>query len=164
MQSNRFKGSNGPHSRLIQGPKCIGKSTVLKTFLNVRGDKHVLGIYLSCDELLMSSSPLSSKSVLELVEEHLNDSNVVVRRKKNKNLGECIAETLEQNNKHVFIIIDEIDQRYRVSHLQVARKVAMTTLDDLAWLGNQKSGRFAIFFVRFKRQLPTAGDMPCQQR
>eukprot|EP01039_Chlorochromonas_danica_P003960 gene3960-4332_t len=70
-------------------------------------------------------------------------------------MGERLAKALEIKDKYFFLVVDEIDQLYRESHLNTSvYEVARSDLGDLAWLGNQKSGRFAVFLCGSSASCP----------
>jgi hypothetical protein len=154
LRLNRYKDTNGPHSRLIQGPKGIGKSTMLQSFLSQEHDK-VISLYLSYDELLSTNSVLKTNSVLQLVDRCLQENGLHSDTFTCKSMGEGLAKTLEANDKYLFLVVDEIDQLYRESPRNVpVYDVARSNLGDLAWLGNQKSGRFAVFLCGSSASCP----------
>mmetsp|Transcript_10963 Transcript_10963/g.17867 ORF Transcript_10963/g.17867 Transcript_10963/m.17867 type:complete len:475 (+) Transcript_10963:31-1455(+) len=155
LVKNRYKETNGSHSRLVQGPKGIGKSTMLKSFLNQKRDDKVISLYLSYDELLQTESVLKDNSILQLVDQELKKEGIYSSTITAQNMGERLAKALEANNKYIFLVVDEIDQLYRESaQNKSVYEVARTSLGDLAWLGNQKSGRFAVFLCGSSASCP----------
>lgn len=94
-------------------------------------------------------------SIMKLVDQELKkegiDSTTIVAR----NMGERLTKALEAKNKYLFLVVDEIDQLYRESpQNKSVYEVARTNLGDLAWLGNQKSGRFAVFLCGSSASCP----------
>lgn len=140
---NRFVGTNGSHCCLIHGPKDIGMTTVLSTFLAAE-TTDLFAVYLNYDELYTPGNSLNANSILEIVKRMLEECGIVANRNPANNLGVDLVKALETHNKHVFVVVDAIDQLYRVGSTQPERTVAMRVLGDLAWLGNQRSGRFAV--------------------
>ena len=70
---------------------------------------------------------------------------IVLSPNKKEYLGESIARALTEADKYVLLIVDEFEEVYRTSDTNVNRKNRLHILGDLNWLGNQKTGRFAIF-------------------
>lgn len=154
LTRDRYRETNGPHSRLVQGPKGIGKSTMLRTFLDQKHEK-VISLYLSYDELLQTDSVLKTNTVLQLIDQRLTECGINKSTSTSKNMGERLAKALEENDKYFFLVVDEIDQLYRQSRQNVSvYEVARCNLGDLAWLGNQKSGRFAVFLCGSSASCP----------
>jgi hypothetical protein len=54
-----------------------------------------------------------------------------------------VARALKREGKHVLLIVDDLDELYRVAPTDPSRfAIANETLYDLAWLGTQVTGRF----------------------
>ena len=152
--NNKYKENNGIHARLINGPKGIGKSTVIKTFLAQQDD--AIPLYLSYDDLFHTDNILQTNSILQLIESCLVKHGIYSDPTASKNMGVRLAMALEAHDKHLFLVVDEIEQLYRVSneHDQSLYITARCNLGDLAWLGNQKSGRFAVFLCSSSASAP----------
>lgn len=154
LVGGRFVGKNGIQSNLIQGPKGIGKSTVLES-VTASKIPNLIPIYITYSHLNAFGSEVTQKSVMEIVLNKL-PSNIRSQVSTDGILGSAISVALEKNNMFVFLIVDEIDQLYRVDSRMMPDlgKVAYTSIGDLAWLGDQKLGRFAIFICGSSANCP----------
>ena len=74
-------------------------------------------------------------------------------------MGDQIVKALEKHGKYVLILVDEFDELYRAHEskdekIQLTYRTCMLTLDDLNWLGNQKTGRFAVLLCGSSASCP----------
>eukprot|EP01035_Chromulina_nebulosa_P022533 gene22533-29177_t len=76
--------------------------------------------------------------------------------------GDQIVEALKKHEKYVLLLVDEFDELYRVregnsevENIVLTRYLtSMSTLGDLMWLGNQKTGRFAVLLCGSSASCP----------
>jgi hypothetical protein len=112
----KFERANGSHSRLIQGPKGVGKTSVLKSFEKLCPVLYpdIIPVYISFDETNENSASVITKDLREILIAHVNKAlDIDVRTFDGKNLYEKLVNALFEKNKFVFIMVDEIDQLYR---------------------------------------------------
>jgi len=158
LSDNQFKGDNGPNTRLLQGAKGIGKSTVLKSFETI-GAKifpNIIPVYISYDERTATGSSLNKCSVAVEIVKKLKIHGIHVSIEEDKLLLKSIEDALKKNDKFVLLIVDEIDNLYRVSkdNNPTAFEAAENTLGDLAYLGNTTIGRFGVFLCGSSASCP----------
>jgi Cdc6-like AAA superfamily ATPase len=116
LQNNAFEHRNGNHARLLLGPKGIGKSFVLEKFTHVcqKVFPNVIPIYVTFNEVASTHSPFNTSSLLESVADELTKHYIVADRKAS-NLPQILVNALKQHNKRVLLVVDDIDQLYRVN-------------------------------------------------
>lgn len=164
MTQGKFCGHNGTHTSLLQGPKGIGKTSVLKSFVEVSPVLYpkIITIYLSYDQLKATGSLLKELTIAQLVERKLKAWNIIPTNINNNDnnlddvLLEKIVRSLQENDKYVMLIVNEIDQLYKVSKNSGEKVLdtAQTNLYDLVYLGNQESGRFGVFLCGSSASCP----------
>lgn len=156
LTKKRFVGRNGAHSRLIQGPKGVGKSTILEAYAKLCTDYHpdVYPIYISFDELNIKGSQSGERTIMELVKDQLSKVHGLKIDPAEGHIGPQIARALEAANKYVLLIVDEVEEVYRTSESNPHRLNRLHILGDLNWLGNQKTGRFAVYLCGSSSSCP----------
>jgi hypothetical protein len=161
LAKNRFVDKNGVQCRMIQGPKGVGKSTILEKYVELCTNYHpkVIPIYLSFDSLnnKFHDANLEERTVGEFIHNKLTSEfglEIVLSPNKKEYLGESIARALTEADKYVLLIVDEFEEVYRTSDTNVNRNNRLHILGDLNWLGNQKTGRFAIFLCGSSSSCP----------
>jgi hypothetical protein len=111
----------------------------------------IIPVYISYSFLGQEKSMLNNHTVLDMVKEELRLNQIetpptlfgVMK-------GEQIVKKLEEHGKYVLLLVDEFDDLFRVKEsdndqkLQEIYRTSKYTLGDLNWLGNQKTGRFAV--------------------
>jgi hypothetical protein len=162
LANNRFVDKNGVQCRMIQGPKGVGKSTILEKYVELCTSYHpkVIPIYLSFDSLyekFHDTNNLEERTVGVFMHDKLTSEfglEIVSSHDKKEYLGESIARALTEADKYVLLIVDEFEEVYRTSDTNPDRKNRLHILGDLNWLGNQKTGRFAIFLCGSSSSCP----------
>jgi hypothetical protein len=148
LQAGEYIGHNGVPGRLIQGPQGVGKSTVLTAFAAQcpKLFPDVIPVYVSFDDLDNPQAHLRSKTVLQVVEDHLLAKGVPVARRNTDGPvdREALAKALEDAKKFVVLMVDEIDQAFRVTD-EPLRGIVLSSLYELSWLGGQRTGRFVVY-------------------
>ncbi len=110
-----------------------------------------LYIYITCRHKSESGNAnwIDNKSIWDTIVKALHNREIVeeeeiVSLPNSKARNEMIVKKLQQHGKYVFLIVDHIDDLYRVSPTDTSSTIARNSLGDLAWLGNQCSGRFGV--------------------
>ena len=156
LHSDGFKGKNGIQSSLIQAPKGMGKSTVLKSFKKVCPIlfPKIIPIYISYDAMRAEGSKLSEHCIANLIKWELEKQGISILPGDDI-LVDRISAALVASNRYVVLIVDEIDQLYKVTRTdKEVCKIAHTSLYDLAALGNQCDGRFGVFLCGSSASCP----------
>lgn len=158
LSKNRFVGRNGSHSRMIQGPKGVGKTTVLESYTKLCSIYHpnVIPIYISLDDLNSKESEMDERTIMECVLDKLtSDHGIKADTPLTKEyMGHRIVRALEAADKYILLIVDELEEVYRTSDVCPHRRNRLHMLGDLNWLGNQKSGRFAVYLCGSSSSCP----------
>jgi len=152
LSANSFEGHDGKACSLLQGPKGIGKSEMLMAFKEYCKMKYpnVIPVYITYSDMSSQQSLLNNHTVLDIVKKELKSVQIATAPTEDGLLmGDQIVEALEKHGKYVLILVDEFDELYRVHEskdekIQLTYRTCMWTLGDLNWLGNQKTGRFAV--------------------
>ena len=148
---NRYVGSNGSHARLIQGPKGIGKSFVLETFAEycTQVYPNVLPVYLTYNDMRSKGDQLSQNTILEIILEKMKKEDYKI---KDRAKPREISEILKENDKYCLVLIDELDQLYRVT--DSLAQIGHWLLGDLLFLGNQSEGRIVVLLCGSSASCP----------
>lgn len=152
LSDNSFYGKNGSACSLLQGPKGIGKSEMLMAFKEYCKAKYpnIIPVYITYSDISSNESLLNNHTVLDIVKEELKSVQIVTAPTQDGLLkGNQIVEALVKHGKYVLLLVDEFDELYRVHEstdekIQITYRTCRSTLGDLNWLGNQKTGRFAV--------------------
>lgn len=159
LTKNRFVGRNGAHSRMVQGPKGVGKSTVLETYTKLCANYYpeVIPIYITLDDLNSkeSESEMVDQTIMECILRKIISAGVKVDSPSTKEyMGHRIVRSLEAANKYILLIVDEMEEIYRTPDNSPQRQNRLYMLGDLNWLGNQKTGRFAVYLCGSSSSCP----------
>jgi hypothetical protein len=131
-------GVNGTHARTIVGAKGIGKSTVLIQYVKVveAAFSNVIGMYVSYSE--PRSGDLLLDVIQQLVTRGVMDADWA-GRVPDSELVSLVLGSLEQSGKRMLLVVDEMDQLYRVDHAHQPTEAyaAYKTLGRLAALGDR---------------------------
>jgi len=155
LSTGDFVDSNGAHARLLQGPKGIGKTTVLRKFVHVCQTvfPSVIPIYITFNGMAARDAPMRHNDIMQVISEQLQERGIAVASsKKFTPLSVQIVKALKSaapapdgNPFRVLIIADEIDQLYRSSPLDASRwATAQSCLGNLAFLGDRSTGQFSV--------------------
>eukprot|EP01035_Chromulina_nebulosa_P023369 gene23369-30281_t len=162
LQNNKFKGRDGSACSLLQGAKGIGKSEMLMAFKDYCTIKYpdVIPVYITYSDMSSKESLLHDHTVLDIVKNQLKSIQIeTAATEKGILKGVQIAEVLEKHGKFVLLLVDEFDELYRVQEsidekTQANYCTCRSTLGDLNWLGNQKTGRFAVLLCGSSASCP----------
>lgn len=149
--NNRYVGSNGSHARLIQGPKGIGKSFVLETFAEycTQVYPNVLPVYLTFNDMRFKGDQLSQNTILEIIFDKMKKEGY---RVEDHAKPREISHILKENNKYCLVLVDELDQLYRVT--DSLAQIGHWHLGDLLFLGNQREGRIVVLLCGSSASCP----------
>jgi hypothetical protein len=141
LLDGRWKGERGLASAAIVGAKGIGKSTVLRMFACLGGHlvPGMTPVYISYAE----NTPLRTGSLMTTVKKLLDIPPT-----------ESLYDVIRARNLRLFLMVDELDQVYRVSPQMSTFEHAVTTLYELAGLGDQASGRICTLICSSSPVLP----------
>lgn len=125
------------------GPSGIGKTFAMKTFSAAASQilPSVVSIYISLNCTLADASPLATKSLMVVLNDELGRVGARVDPSGGL-LGAQIVRNLTEKGLFVQLLVDDLDQLYRAN--VAVTPLAVQTLHDLSYLGNQPSGRVAI--------------------
>jgi hypothetical protein len=162
LEANKYYLKNGIACRLLHGTKGIGKSTILEEFVKTVCPAlypSIIPIYMSYDVRNQDNLQSTSSNIRKLILQELEKRGILKVQDAEKfvtnvEMNEFIERKLKTHGKYVFLIVDEIDQLYRTHPRDAHYETALQSLSDLAWLGNQKSGRFAVFICGSSASCP----------
>lgn len=139
LQEGYFKGTNGPSSYCVVGPRGIGKTNLACAFTAVCGAAYpsVIPLYVSGKGYNMRSSSFAEVGLEELIRAAAAQHGVVVQHLVD------LTKALQHAGKQMLIIVDEVEQLYRVTaDDRVRLNTISETLGMLDFLGNTTSGIF----------------------
>ena len=141
LQHNEYKDCRGLNSHTLIGRRGIGKTATL-TNISLAGQllfPKIIPIYISY--LGIQNDPfLQQHTVMEVVEMVLNEQGIPVDTLGGRFVN--IMEALFEADKHVLLIVDEIDKLYQVCPNGWSDNL-IKSLGELASIGDNDSGRFA---------------------
>jgi hypothetical protein len=136
------------------GSKGIGKSTVFRSFCGV-----VPVLFPSVIPIYINFTKRPTNHLMSIIADKLKPYNISFDAYNNnpENLH-LFVQTLIDHNKYLLILADELDQLYRLnpfnpSDLEEA-KAARLTLNQLAYLGDQPTGRVSVLLCSSSQTLP----------
>lgn len=147
LASGRWVGFNGPPTRNLQGPKGIGKTTMMRDWVAVCEAVFpgVIGLYITCEGISGNSHPLANQSLIEFIASHLRSRGVDVPVELGGDTTVAVIEALEKADRFVMLYVDEIEELYRIAPTDTERfKLANEILGNLQKMGTQSTGRFGV--------------------
>lgn len=123
----------------------------------------VIPVYITFSDLSSAESVLNRNTVLEIVKKELEKNNIeTAKTTLGEMKGDQIVEALKKHEKYVLLLVDEFDELFRVREgnseveniIQTRYLTSMSTLGDFMWLGNQKTGRFAVLLCGSSASCP----------
>jgi hypothetical protein len=147
LARGQFEWNNGAHARLLQGPKGIGKTTMLRAFTMAceAAFPDVIPIYLTFNEVMTMDCPLHGEDIMHVVARQLQERGVQIATTTTTTCSDAVVRGLRASGKRVLLLVDEIDQLYRVGDAdQSLFKVAGSSLGNLAFLGDRSLGLFSV--------------------
>ena len=112
-----FEDSTGAHARLLHGLKGEGKTTALRAFTAVCESRFPssIPIYISYLNFRTSGKQLASKTIQDIVAEVLTARGVLTEDWASvKNQPVAIIRALGRSNKQLLVLVDEVDELYRI--------------------------------------------------
>jgi hypothetical protein len=153
LSTNTFEGLDGSPCSLLQGPSGIGKSEMLMAFKEYCNVKYpnIIPVYITYSNMSSNDSLLIDHTVLDMVKKEMQQSFQIETLPTEFGIlkGNQILESLEKHDKYILLLVDAFEELYRVQEsadpkMQQMYRTCASTLGDLNWLGNQKTGRFAV--------------------
>lgn len=140
VPQQNYKDKEGSCSSSIVGAKGIGKSTMMRAFTSFLPFLYseIIPIYISYNNSLATESMVLKKSLMNVIKDILHSHHGFP---KNEEGGDRLEISLEKHNKYVMLFVDELDQLYRIAKDDQVYSNSKTSLHDLAYLGNTRSGR-----------------------
>ncbi len=138
-----FTGSNGSACRTLIGPRGIGKTVMLRAFAAVAASawSNLIVLYVTGEGLALpttNSFQVMNLEDLIVAAAVARGVDVATRR------GAALSEALKAAGLFVLVILDEVDELYRVDEAQPRRERVRETLGMLSVLGGGMSGRFGV--------------------
>lgn len=166
LDMDLYKGKVGIASGTLVGRRGIGMTTTLKNFMNVTPIVFptIIPIYINYGNVL-TNKYLWRRSILQIVADELSSHDVRVADHKGDVFNQLKA-ALRKANKHVLLIVDEIDKLYEMNPQQCNWFNTLTaSLGELALLGDDNSGCFAAILCgsssRFSLLVTANGKKDC---
>ncbi len=151
-----YVGKIGSSSTALIGPHGIGKTTILKSYVNFSPlmFNNIFPIYINYSNI-SGNSILQNHSLIELVIEHFQQHHTQrYRISQNDDLHFCLNELLIKDQKRALIIIDEVDKLYEVGNVKYRPKT-LKTLGELAGIGDDGSGLISTLLCSSSSRLPS---------
>lgn len=145
LKDGKYVGMQGVSCSMLVGAKGIGKTACFKTFTYLAPfiRPYVFVSYVSYNSASCVGSRLSSKSLAMILSEELGKCGIeIAADNQSLTYGERLVEALKTADRYLLVLVDELDQLYRVDGSK--NPSALATLSDLAYLGNQPSGRISV--------------------
>ena len=171
LDNNFFEGKRGISSGLFLGAKGTGKSTTLRTWTSLCPVlfPNVIPVFLNMNHVLDEESPnptsnpaevnLAESSVLDIVLRVLADTHGI-SPVPNATRGTRILSALRRAGRRALVIVDELDQLYRLkpappgTREAAAFDTAARSLATLTFLGDQASGLVSTILCGSSAVLP----------
>lgn len=140
LESGRYVSTQGVCSATLVGAKGIGKTSCFKIFTALAPYvSTVIVIYVSFNS---DGSVILARSLSSTVAMYLEQKGLQVPNNNNLTISENIIDALTHHDRHLLILADELDQLYKLDGNKHQNAVA--SLSDLAYFGNQPSGRISV--------------------
>jgi hypothetical protein len=142
LSAGAFVGRNGVACRTLVGPRGIGKTVVLRAFCAVAASAFpgVVPLYVTCEGLARPTNSFHAA--------HLDDLLVAAAAARGVDVGArrgaALGEALEAARQRVLVVVDEVDELYRVDAAQPRRERVLETLGVLGALGGGMSGHYGV--------------------
>lgn len=143
LSNGRYRNQRGICCSTLAGAKGIGKTISLQAFTKIckKIFPNIYTVYISFNNILCERNRLQYTSLISILMTEIEKSVGILIPQGNQHqpLCELLIEYLMKNNINILVLVDELDQLYK-SELESS----LVTLHDLAYLGNQPSGRVSI--------------------
>ena len=145
LNEGAFKGRLGPAGETLVGAKGIGKSRAMRTFNSVCSTvfPDVVSVYVTYSS---EGGALTGVPLFGAIQDALKDELgwTFAPRRKLDHLCAPLLTSLADNNRRLFLMVDEIDMLYETPTADSqATLVALGTLKEIASLSAQGSGLVA---------------------
>eukprot|EP01138_Halocafeteria_seosinensis_P009591 gb/GECG01009801.1/.p1 GENE.gb/GECG01009801.1/~~gb/GECG01009801.1/.p1 ORF type:complete len:549 (+),score=50.16 gb/GECG01009801.1/:1-1647(+) len=154
LNEGYFKDKDGVQSRLLIGPRGIGKSTTLREFTRLCALIYpaIIPIYISFERIRYSRK-LQETELDDLLIELLTKTGIDFGSDINQSEDKmfAIANTLKDNGKYCFLLLDELDEVYSLED-SIANKG--TSLSALRCLATDHTGSFYTVLCGSSANLP----------
>ena len=143
LAAGDFCGSTGAHCGVLVGARGSGKTTVLRAFAAVAASAFpgLIALYISGEGVDDMGSPLRAAGLRDIIAAAARSRGVNVQHAGGLEAG------LLQASLRVLVIVDEVDDLYRVSldeaHAAV-RGIVVATLGKLAHMAGHAAGLYGV--------------------
>lgn len=158
LNEGGFRHVNGQAAIALIGAMGIGKSTTMKTFTDLCGIlfPRVAAVYTSCLRL-SNKHPLGQDALYLSVAKNLRARGYIhFEDHFEGNSRPLLFGKLQEHNIRIVIMVDELDRLY-IQDPKVAPALCLNlhdVLEELAYLGDQTSGRILTFICGSSSRLP----------
>ena len=155
LVANHYMGTRGVSSAVIVGAKGIGKTTVLSSFVNLCPlfEPKIVPVYVTMNHIGTKDHPLAKNTLAENVINQVVKQGIPVPSHGVERVRELLM-ALAEADKHLLLLVDELDQLYRLDPASSIGECALQTLWELAFLGDQNSGRASTLICGSSAMLP----------
>ena len=144
LAGGHFKQWNGVPCRTLVGMCGIGKSTMMELFAYTISTVYplLITVYVSGEGLTDSTNSFRTAPLRQLLVRAAVEHGVSI----DSSIGaDALDVGLRQANKRLLILLDEVDELYRLPLDDVAQvKIVRETLGTLGTLGGQTSGLYSV--------------------
>lgn len=139
---DNYKGRTGTFSKILPGPRGIGKTNCLRTFASVVPTlcKNTSSFYLSVPSGNSSTIPediVSEKSLCKVIAKNLE---LELEKQEFETMADALVRAL--GDQRLVVIIDEMERLF--NRYKSFETFAYNTLDELSNLANNTSGKLII--------------------
>lgn len=137
LRDGAFRGTNGGKSFCLVGARGIGKTNFMQVFMAVCWAAYpsVIPLYVTGADLTDKTSSFTTTSLLHLIFAAAAERGIVASS------WDELQRELKRTNRQMLIIVDEVDQLYRVpANRPDLRDTVYDTLGALGYLGNTQWG------------------------
>jgi hypothetical protein len=155
LSSGRYVGTRGVASASIVGAKGIGKTTALTSFATLCPlvAPNVVPVFVTLNHVGLKDHALLQSTLAENVAEQLEKLGIPVQSYRTERVRE-VVQALHNANKYLLLLVDELDQLYRLDPASSLGKWALQTLSELVFFGDQSSGRVCTLICGSSAMLP----------
>jgi len=153
LVNNAYVNKRGVNSRIIVGAKGIGKTTVLSNFVTLAPIffPQVIPIYITFNNIGVQGGPLTMTHLSTVISNLLAKHGVYHNPRLDDSVMAKNLHALTNSRRYMLLMVDDIDQLYRQG-----RNIDLyhSNIAELAYLGNQESGRVITFLCGSSAALP----------
>ncbi len=151
----RYRQKQGIGSAAIVGSKGIGKTTVLSSYVNLCQlvEPRVLPVFVTMNHIGTRNNPLRKHTLAENVINEVKRHGIPVRSHGGQPHRELMV-AMRDTGKYLLLLVDELDQLYRLDPKTPAGECANESLFELAFLGDQDTGLASTIICGSSAMLP----------